>query len=63
MYCSLALPVSTGSIGYDSIPHFEENAQLAREFTPFNQQQLAARTEKAQPVSQQALFFRFYDRA
>jgi hypothetical protein len=37
--------------------------QLAREFTPFNQQQMVALNEKAQPVSKQALFFRFYDRA
>jgi aryl-alcohol dehydrogenase-like predicted oxidoreductase len=63
MYYSLSLPVSTVIIGCDSIPQLEENVQLAREFTPFNQQQLAALTEKAQPVAKQSLFFRFYDRA
>jgi len=63
MYYSLSLPVSTVIIGCDSIAQLEQNVQLAREFTPFNQQQLAALTEKSQPVSKQALFFRFYDRA
>jgi aryl-alcohol dehydrogenase-like predicted oxidoreductase len=63
MYYSLSLPVSTVIIGCDSIPQLEHNVQLAREFTPFNQQQMAALTEKAQPVAKQSLFFRFYDRA
>jgi aryl-alcohol dehydrogenase-like predicted oxidoreductase len=63
MYYSLSLPVSTAIIGCDSIAQLEQNVQLAREFTPFNQQQMAALTEKAQPVSKQSLFFRFYDRA
>ncbi len=63
MYYSLSLPVSTVIIGCDSIPQLEENVQLAREFTPLNQQQMAALTEKAQPVSKQSLFFRFYERA
>ena len=63
MYYSLSLPVSTVIIGCDSIPQLEQNVQLAREFTPLNQQQLAALTEKAQPVSKQSLFFRFYERA
>jgi uncharacterized protein len=63
MYYSLSLPVSTVIIGCDSIAQLEENVQLAREFTPFNQQQMAALTEKAGPVSKQSLFFRFYERA
>jgi len=63
MYYSLSLPVSTVIIGCDSIPQLEENVNLAREFTPLNQQQMAALTEKAQPVSKQSLFFRFYERA
>jgi aryl-alcohol dehydrogenase-like predicted oxidoreductase len=63
MYYSLSLPVSTVIIGCDSIPQLEENVQLAREFTPFNQQQMAALTVKAQPVAKQSLFFRFYERA
>jgi aryl-alcohol dehydrogenase-like predicted oxidoreductase len=63
MYYSLSLPVSTVIIGCDSIPQLEENVQLAREFTPLNQQQMAGLTEKAQSVAKQSLFFRFYERA
>jgi uncharacterized protein len=63
MYYSLSLPVSTVIIGCDSIPQLEQNVQLARDFTPFNQQQMAALTDKAQPVAKQSLFFRFYERA
>jgi uncharacterized protein len=63
VYYSLSLPVSTVIIGCDSIPQLEQNVQLAREFTPLNQQQMAALTEKAQPVAKQSLFFRFYERA
>jgi aryl-alcohol dehydrogenase-like predicted oxidoreductase len=61
MYYSLSLPISTVIIGCDSIAQLEENVQLAREFTPLSQQQMAALTAKVAPVSQQSLFFRFYD--
>jgi hypothetical protein len=61
MYYSLSLPVSNVIIGCDSSA--EQNVQLARELSPRNRQQLAALTEKAQPVSKQSLFFRFYERA
>jgi aryl-alcohol dehydrogenase-like predicted oxidoreductase len=63
MYYALSLPVSTVIIGCDSMAQLEHNAQLAREFTPFNQKQLADLVEKAGPVAKQALFFRFYDHA
>lgn len=63
MYYSLSLPVSTVIIGCDTVQQLEQNVQLAREFTPYNQQQLASLTEKAEPVSKQSLFFRFYERA
>jgi len=63
MYYSLSLPISTVIIGCDTIAQLEENVQLAREFTPLSQQQMAALTAKAQPVSKQSLFFRFYERA
>src|SRR6204780_552689 len=63
MYYSLSLPVSTVIIGCDSIPQLEKNVQLGRGFLPLNQQQIAALTEKAQPVAKQSLFFRFYERA
>ncbi len=46
MYYSLSLPVSTVIIGCDTIAQLEQNVQLAREFTPLNQQQMAALTEK-----------------
>jgi len=63
MYYSLSLPVSTVIIGCDTIPQLEENVQLAREFTPLSHQQMTSLTAKAEPVSKQSLFFRFYDRA
>ncbi len=63
VYYTLSQPVSTIIIGCDSIPQLEENVQLARDFTPLNQQQLAQLTERAEPVSKPSLFFRFYDRA
>src|SRR5580700_4644581 len=63
MYYSLSLPVSTVIIGCDSVVQLEHNVQLAREFTPFSEKQMAALVEKAEPVSKQALFFRFYDHA
>lgn len=61
MYYSLSLPVSTVIIGCDSIAQLEENVQLARDFTPLSRQQMTDLTAKAEPVSKQALFFRFYD--
>jgi len=63
MYYSLSLPVSTVIIGCDTIAQLEQNVQLARDFTPLNHEQMAALTEKAEPVSKQSLFFRFYERA
>jgi aryl-alcohol dehydrogenase-like predicted oxidoreductase len=63
MYYSLSLPISTVIVGCDSIAQLEQNVQLARDFTPFSQQQLAALTQTAEPVAKQSLFFRFYDRA
>jgi uncharacterized protein len=63
MYYSLSLPISTVIIGCDSTAQLEHNVQLAREFTPFNEKQLAALVQKSEPVSKQALFFRFYDHA
>jgi aryl-alcohol dehydrogenase-like predicted oxidoreductase len=63
MYYSLSLPISTVIIGCDSVAQLEQNVQLAREFTPFNDKQMASLVQKAEPVSKQALFFRFYDHA
>jgi len=63
LYYTLSHPVSTVIVGCDSIAQLEENVQLAREFTPLSQKQMAALQDKAEPVSKQALFFRFYDHA
>jgi hypothetical protein len=63
LYYTLSHPVSTVIIGCDSIAQLEENVKLAREFTPLSQKQMAALEDKAEPVSKQALFFRFYDHA
>ncbi len=58
---TLSKPVSTIIVGCDSIPQLEENVQIAREFTPYNDQQMAALAARAEPVSKPSLFFRFYD--
>jgi hypothetical protein len=63
LYYTLSHPVSTVIIGCDSIAQLEENVQLARQFTPLSQKQMTALKERAEPVSKQALFFRFYDHA
>jgi uncharacterized protein len=63
MYYTLSLPVSTVIIGCDTVAQLEENVQLAREFTPYSETQMAALTEKVETVSKQSLFFRFYERA
>ena len=55
-------PVSTVIIGCDLIVQVEESVQLAREFTPLYENQMAALQDKAEPVLKQALFFRFFDR-
>jgi aryl-alcohol dehydrogenase-like predicted oxidoreductase len=60
---ALSLPISTIIIGCDSMAQLEQNVQLAREFTPYNQKQMEALVAKAEPVSKQSLFFRFYDHA
>ncbi|MBW4027992.1 aldo/keto reductase [Acidipila rosea] len=62
MYYTLSRPVSTVIIGCDSVAQLEENVSLAREFTPFNEQQMQELIAKAEPVSKQALFFRFLGR-
>jgi aryl-alcohol dehydrogenase-like predicted oxidoreductase len=63
LYYVLSLPVSTVIVGCDTIQQLEENVQLAREFTPLSEQQMRNLAAKAEPVSKQALFFRFVSRA
>ena len=62
MYYTLSRPVSTVIIGCDTIAQLEENVQLAREFTPLSDSQVAGLVARAEPVSKPSLFFRFYDR-
>jgi uncharacterized protein len=62
MYDSLSLPVSTViGCGYHCASRTERTT--GARVRPLNRQQMAALTEKAQPVSKQSLFFRFYERA
>jgi uncharacterized protein len=62
MYFTLSQPVSTVIVGCDSIAQLEENVQLAQNFTPLSQSQLASLNQLAEPVAEQSLFFRFTDR-
>jgi uncharacterized protein len=61
MYYTLSRPVSTVIIGCDTVAQLEENVQLAREFTPLSDTQQADLVKRAEPVSKQSLFFRFYE--
>lgn len=63
MSYSLTLPVSTVIVGCDAIAQLEENVQLARDFTPLSEKQMSAIAHRVEPVSKQALFFRFVSRA
>jgi hypothetical protein len=58
---TLSRPVSTIIVGCDSIAQLEENVRIARDFTPYSDQQMAALAAKAEPVAKPSLFFRFYD--
>ena len=63
MHFTLTQPVSTVIIGCDNIQQLEENVQIARDFTPLSNSQMAALNELAAPVAKQSLFFRFTDRS
>ena len=54
----LSLPVSTVIVGCDTISQLEENIEIARSFTPLSDKQLAGLEERAEPIHEQALFFR-----
>jgi hypothetical protein len=62
MYYTLSHPVSTVIVGCDTVAQLEENVQLAREFTPLNEHQMASLIARAEPVAKQSLFFRFVNR-
>ena len=63
LHFTLTHPVSTVIIGCDNIAQLEENVQIARDFTPLSQSQMAALDNLAAPVAKQSLFFRFTDRS
>jgi hypothetical protein len=50
--------VSTVIVGCDTVAQLEENVQIARDFTPLNEERLKALTAKTEEVKRQALFFR-----
>ncbi len=58
MYYTLSLPVSTVIIGCDTIAQLEHNVQLARDFTPFSETQMAELNTRTKEIARQALFFR-----
>lgn len=62
MRFALSHPVSTVIVGCDTVAQLEENVQIARDFTPLSQSQMAALHAAAEPVAKQSLFFRFTDR-
>ena len=45
-----------------SVAQVEECVQLAREFTPLNDRQMAELADKTEPIARQALFFRLMKR-
>jgi hypothetical protein len=53
----LSLPVSTNIVGCDNIAQLEENVQIAREFAPLSQAQMAAISNRTAPIASQATFF------
>ncbi|MFZ0663588.1 MAG: aldo/keto reductase [Acidobacteriaceae bacterium] len=61
-FYNLSLPISTAIIGCDNVQQVEECVQLARGFTPLNQQQMAELEAKTEPIAKQALFFRMMPR-
>jgi len=62
MFYTLSLPISTAIIGCDSVEQVDECVQLARDFTPLNEKQMAALADKTEPIAKQALFFRLMKR-
>jgi hypothetical protein len=62
MRYTLSLPVSTVIVGCDNIAQLEENVQIARDFTPLSQAQMAALGKQVAPVARQSLFFHFETR-
>jgi aryl-alcohol dehydrogenase-like predicted oxidoreductase len=58
MHYVLSLPVSTVNVGCGSVEEVEENAQIARNFSPLSNQQMQELEAKTHPIARQALYFR-----
>jgi len=58
---NMSLPVSTTIIGVDSITQIEENVQIASEFSPLSNSEMADIEYKTLPIVRQGLYFRRWD--
>ncbi len=58
---NMSLPVSTTIIGVDSVSQLEEDVQIASEFSPLSQEQLAEIEYKTLPIVRQGLYFKRWD--
>jgi uncharacterized protein len=57
MFYTLSLPISTAIIGCDSVEQVEECVQLARDFTPLSEKQMAALADKTEPIRKTGAIF------
>lgn len=58
---NMSLPVSTTIIGVDNVAQIEEDVQIASEFSPLSQDEMAAIEYKTLPIVRQGLYFRRWD--
>ncbi len=58
---NMSLPVSTTIIGVDNVEQIEENVQIASEFSPLSEDEMAAIEYKCLPIVRQGLYFRRWD--
>jgi len=58
---NMSLPVSTTIIGVDTVEQIEENVQIAAEFSPLSDDQMAQIEYKTLPIVRQGLYFRRWD--
>jgi hypothetical protein len=58
---NMSLPVSTTIIGVDNVAQIEEDVQIASEFSPLSNDEMAAIEYKTLPIVRQGLYFRRWD--
>ena len=58
---NMSLPVSTTIIGVDNVEQLEEDVQIASEFSPLSNDEMAAIEYKCLPIVRQGLYFRRWD--